>query len=183
MNRRSVQFAVVFLLLLAGLSALIRMPFVLEGLRDPLCAALARAASGLLGVFGVETVVSGTQIRGATGVTEVVYNCDGVGLLVIFLSATLAFPVKRLASIAAGIAFGTLVILAINVVRIAEPRLPGPGGVRARLRVPGHPGRRHRGDVARLGDLGPARGAPGAPGYLTRAVWVGTGAPPHARLA
>lgn len=119
MNRRSVQFAVVFLLLLAGLSALIRMPFVLEGLRDPLCAALARAASGLLGVFGVETVVSGTQIRGATGVTEVVYNCDGVGLLVIFLSATLAFPVKRLASIAAGIAFGTLVILAINVVRIA----------------------------------------------------------------
>lgn len=119
MNRRALRFAATFLVLLAAGTVLARTPWVLTELRDPLRVGLARTVSATLAPFGVETRVDGTHVYGSTGAVEIVYDCDGVGLAIFFLAATLAFPIRRPRDVLSGLAGGLLVIAVANVFRLA----------------------------------------------------------------
>lgn len=119
MNRRALRFAGTFLVLLAAGTVLARTPWVLTELRDPLRVGLARTVSATLVPFGVETRVVGARVLGDTGAVEIVYDCDGVGLAIFFVAATLAFPIRRRRDVLPGLAGGLLVIALANVFRLA----------------------------------------------------------------
>lgn len=118
MTRPVLRFQLLFLVLLGVLIGVARAPFVLETLRDPLCAGLAWAVSGLLHALGTANSVSESVVRGGGGAIQVVYDCDGVGLMCFFLAAALAFPVSRWRVALPGIAVGLLVIMLANLLRL-----------------------------------------------------------------
>jgi exosortase H (IPTLxxWG-CTERM-specific) len=118
-NRRALRFAGTFLVLLVAGTVLARTPWALTELRDPLREGLARTVSATLVPFGVETRVVGTRVHGGTGAVEIVYDCDGVGLAIFFVAATLAFPIGRRRDVLPGLVGGLLVIALANVFRLA----------------------------------------------------------------
>lgn len=119
MRRSTVRFALTLLALLFALTVLARTPWMLREVRDPIRSGLAHAVSAVVGLFGHETQVEGFAVVGHGGTVEIVYDCDGVGLAVFFVSATLAAPISARLRIVPGIAWGVLVIGSLNVVRLA----------------------------------------------------------------
>ncbi len=113
-----IRFALVFLLWLAALGALAQTPWVLAWIRDPICAALARATSLALGLFGVETTLRDTLVIGPSGAVRIVYECDGVMLICFFAAGVLAFPKRDWRGALRAALAGAAVILAANFARV-----------------------------------------------------------------
>lgn len=119
MSGPALRFALLFPALLAVLTVLVRTPWVLETLRDPLCAGLAQAVGALLSLVGTGSRVEGTLVSLPGGAIEIVYDCDGVGLACFFVAAALAFPQVRWRLGLPGLGLGILVITAANLFRLS----------------------------------------------------------------
>lgn len=113
------RFPLLFLAWLVGLTLVAQSSWVLEYVRNPLCAGLAHATGWTLDLGGVETTVRGTTIiaRGG-GAVRIVPDCDGVVLLCYFVAAVLAFPKRRPLALLPSVGLGLLLIFAVNVLRV-----------------------------------------------------------------
>ena len=81
--------------------------------------ALAVVASGILNLFGQDTVVLGTTVQSTAFGITVVTACTGLFLTGLFLIAVMAFP-TRWRSKAIGVGIGVGGIFIVNIVRLVS---------------------------------------------------------------
>jgi exosortase/archaeosortase family protein len=112
------RFALVFGVWLSALGLLAQTPWVVRWVRDPICAALARATSLALGLVGVETTARDTLILGPSGGVRIVAECDGVMLLCFFAAGVLAFPKRSPGAALRAALVPAAAILAANFARV-----------------------------------------------------------------
>ena len=114
------RFIIIFLACLAVFSVVLRLSVVDTHFTVPVTGLVARASSAVLNLFGVDTTVDGTILRGSSGFAVNILNgCNGVYIMAILISAVIAFPStwrQKLAGLAAGIAG----IQIVNVARIVS---------------------------------------------------------------
>lgn len=80
---------------------------------------LALISSGILNVFGQDTVVVGTTVQSSLFGISVVTACTGIFITGLFLIAVAAFPTRWLAKlIGAGIGIGGIFV--VNIVRLVS---------------------------------------------------------------
>jgi exosortase/archaeosortase family protein len=119
----------------------------------------ARVSNVMLNWLGQVTTVTGSSIFSGRFSIDVRRGCDAIEPSVLFLSGVLAFPSPFLRKLP-GIVIGTLVLLAVNLVRIVSLFLTGvyyPKGLscdaRGRLANPLYPpGHRLLGALDSVGD-------------------------------
>ena len=99
-------------------------PFFKHKLFPSYLRANAEAAAVILNVLGHPTIVSGRTVSAGGFAIDVSRGCDGIEPSVLFAALLLAFPCP-LARKIPGILIGTLLLLAINLVRIASLFLIG----------------------------------------------------------
>ena len=77
----------------------------------------ATMASKIINLLGGSTIASGTLIQSNDFVANIVIECTGIGPIIIYVSAVVAYPATKRAKIA-GAAAGAVVLTAVNLVRI-----------------------------------------------------------------
>jgi len=78
----------------------------------------AKLAAGLLALLGSEVVAEGAAIHSPTVSLQIRYGCDAIFPSALFVAAVLASPVPFRSRLP-GLLIGTVVLLGINIVRIA----------------------------------------------------------------
>ena len=107
------RFAVLLVLFAYGMS----LRPVNDAAVVPFTSLVARAAAGVLNVFGEGVRVEGTQIRSADFSVDVENGCNGLETALLLAAAVLAFPASWRAR-ALGLVLGFAGIQAINLVRV-----------------------------------------------------------------
>jgi len=101
--------------MLAALIVIAGSETVMNGIQR----ALALISSGILNLFGQNTVVFGTTVQSSAFGISVVTACTGVFITGLFLIAVMAFPVRWVSKlIGAGIGIGGIFL--VNVVRLVS---------------------------------------------------------------
>jgi exosortase H (IPTLxxWG-CTERM-specific) len=77
----------------------------------------AMLSGGILGLIGLENTRFGTLVQFRAGGMEVISECSGVYVAILFAAGVLAFPAAWRAKLK-GVVLGVLVIFAINVLRL-----------------------------------------------------------------
>lgn len=119
----TLRFGLTFAALMAAYYAVAEVPFF-DRILLQLLQWNAAASAALLNLLGQHTHTNGTVIRSVRFATNVQRGCDAVEPAWFFAAAVLAFPAPWKSRLKA-IAMGTLLIGAINVVRIATLFLIG----------------------------------------------------------
>ena len=117
------RFGLSFAVLMAAYYAVVLVPFF-DRLLLMVLHWNAVASGAFLNVLGQDTHTSGTVIRSARFATNIQRGCDAVEPAWFFAAAVLAFPAPW-KSKGLAIAVGTLVIAAVNVIRIVTLFLIG----------------------------------------------------------
>lgn len=116
--RPALRFLVVFLGLASGLFLLYRLSEVTHAFR-----AVNELNAGLSGVVlsaaGVANTRMGTTLQFESGGFDVISECSGVYVAILFAAAVLAFPAPWRAR-ALGLAAGLLLLFGINILRLAS---------------------------------------------------------------
>ncbi len=119
---RRVRFLVTFAVCGGALLTLYSFPYAEDGLREVWFArylsAYARLAGAFLHLFDPAVHVVGREIVGRVSLA-VAKNCDAMDVNILFVAAVVAFP-ARWSRRALGVAAGTALLTAVNVVRIAS---------------------------------------------------------------
>ncbi len=124
-RRPEARFLVTFAVLLAGGFALLAWNPVNDHVVEPFTAGVAKASAALLNLLGQGVRQEGSMLRNDRFAVNVLNGCNGVETLVIFWSAVVAFPVATWRARLAGLLLGSVVIQAINLVRVAALFLTG----------------------------------------------------------
>ena len=114
-----VRFAILFLVLLAGLFVLCLLPPVERAFVEPFTAGLAQVCTWLVSVFDTDVVTMGKEIR-STGngfAITIERGCNGIEAMIVLTAAVLAFPSTWKQKLA-GLGIGFVAIQGLNVVRI-----------------------------------------------------------------
>ncbi len=98
------------------LSVLLQVPWVQEQVQNPYTRFIARLDGWILGAMGIPVTVSGTLVRQGNYAVEIKRGCDGLDVLILFLSAVAAYPFSW-KSRAAGILLGGILIFFLNLIR------------------------------------------------------------------
>ncbi|MFA7344350.1 MAG: hypothetical protein WC003_08610 [Terrimicrobiaceae bacterium] len=117
-KRPIIRFVCLFGLFMGIFHALLLIPAVDRAMYDYL-AANAWISHALLNLFGFGTVLNQTQISSGDFSIVVRRGCDAVEPAALFASAVLAFPAPWEKK-ALGIVAGSLVLLAVNILRIVS---------------------------------------------------------------
>ena len=111
-----------FVLLFGLFLGLFELVFVLPVVKNQLFPAYLRwnavASGALLGIFEDSVVTHGNSIAGRYSLT-IERGCDALDPSALFLAGVLAFPSALMAKLP-GMFFGTLCLMALNLVRIAS---------------------------------------------------------------
>ncbi len=109
-----------FLLKFAGsilvLSILLQLPWVQENLQHPYTRLIARWDGVILSSFGIPVTVDGTLVKEGDYVVEIRRGCDGLDVLILFVSAVLAYPFPWKRQLL-GLLYGSAIIFFLNLVR------------------------------------------------------------------
>lgn len=101
--------------MLAGLIILAGNEMVMNGIQRT----LALISSGILNLFGQNTVVIGTTVQSSIFGISVVTACTGIFITGLFLIAVIAFPTRWLPKmIGAGIGIGGIFL--VNIIRLVS---------------------------------------------------------------
>ena len=77
----------------------------------------AIVSGGILGVIGLDNTRYGTTVQFRSGGMEVISECSGVYVAILFSAGVLAFPASWRLRVR-GVVLGVLAIFAINIVRL-----------------------------------------------------------------
>ena len=110
---------------LALLGGLAQTSWILRHLRLPLRHWLASSSSWAISLLGIESHTRDTTVFAGSFAAQIVPDCDGLVLVVLFLAAVLSFPTRpTLRQIAPTLA-GLAIVVALNWVRVFALVLTG----------------------------------------------------------
>ena len=112
-------FVTLFVVLLAIFYAITFIPYVEQDVIPAYTRLNARVSVGVLNLFGEGAKASGTSVSSNRFSVDIKHGCDAVAPSALFIAAVLAFP-GTLRSKIPGILVGTLVLAAINIIRIVS---------------------------------------------------------------
>jgi exosortase/archaeosortase family protein len=107
-----------FFLLLLCFYAIYTTPAFEQHLLQPLVNIQSEIASSFLNLFGMETTVEQSLLRGRDAVLNNAKGCDGIEATVLFLIGVLLMPFPWSSKLI-GVAGGSLILFLLNIVRIA----------------------------------------------------------------
>lgn len=110
-------FVGVFVLLMGVFYAVTFLPFVNKGVMQWLQETNARASVAVLNIFGEGAKAIDTNITSSRYSVNIKHGCDAIEPIALFVAAVLAFPAP-LRTKWPGLLIGTLVLTALNIVRI-----------------------------------------------------------------
>ena len=117
----ALRFVVVLVVLLAVFNYVYYVAFVRGDWLDGYLKLSAKFSGAILTALGESIHVSGTSVSSSRFAMQVAPGCDALQAIALFVLAVIAFPVKAsMMSRLVPIFLGTLVLLAINFVRIAS---------------------------------------------------------------
>ena len=108
---------VIFVLVAAGLHALISIPWLQVHGIEPYTRAVAAASRGLLGLFDGSIEGTGNVIRGGGYAIQVLNVCNGTDLFVLYTAAVLAFPAPPVCRLV-GLLVGLPALALLNLLRV-----------------------------------------------------------------
>jgi exosortase/archaeosortase family protein len=120
----TLRFVATFLLVLLSLYGLSRTPFFVSGLSPASLSANAVVAAAILNLLGEEAVATGNAIDGRRLVLTLWNACDALEPIGLYVAAVAASPVGASLKVL-GFAGGSLLILAVNQLRIVSLYLAG----------------------------------------------------------
>jgi len=85
----------------------------------PFTDGIVRVSAAVLRGLGEPAVADGTRLKSSAFAVDVKNGCNGVEAMLILVAAVLAFPAGWKARLA-GVAIGTLVLQALNLVRVVS---------------------------------------------------------------
>ncbi len=110
-------FVGVFVLLMGIFYAVTFIPFMQKTFLPGMLKINARASVAVLNVFGEQAQAIDTTISSKRNSVNIAHGCDAIEPIALFVAAVLAFPAP-LRSKWPGLLIGTLVLTALNIVRI-----------------------------------------------------------------
>jgi exosortase H (IPTLxxWG-CTERM-specific) len=122
--RPEARFLIVFLLVLAASFSLLAWTPVNDHLVEPFTGIIARVSGGALNLLGQHVTRTGTVLQSARFGVNIRNGCNGVEAMVILLAAIVAFPASWRAR-GIGLVLGTVVIQAVNLLRVVALFLTG----------------------------------------------------------
>lgn len=123
-SRTRNQFILVFMLVVGGYLGLSTLAWVDQHLVSPVLKVSAFGASGLLNLFGVDTVAEGYLVKGKEFKVAVRSGCDPIAPIALMAGAILGFPAPARRKWI-GIAVGSILLFVLNLVRVATLFLTG----------------------------------------------------------
>lgn len=124
LDRRQVQFLVLFVVLLGGGFTLLSLNAVDAAFVVPFTAVVAKLSGWLLDVIGQDVTMRGTQILSDRFAVDIKNGCNGLETVVVFGAAVLAFPASWRSRLL-GLVGGVIAIQVINLVRVVALFLTG----------------------------------------------------------
>ena len=103
----------------AGMLALLLVIAGNERIMNSIARTLALTSSGILNLFGQNTVVAGTTVQSSVFGISVVTACTGIFITGLFLIAVVAFPTRWFAKLI-GVGIGVGGIFLVNIVRLVS---------------------------------------------------------------
>lgn len=113
------RFVTVFILLLGGFYACTFLPALQKDFLPKLQRANAVVSTGVLNMFGEGATNRDTNINSPRYAINIAHGCDAIEPIALFMAAVLAFPTRWRPKVP-GLLAGTLVLAAMNVVRIVS---------------------------------------------------------------
>jgi exosortase H (IPTLxxWG-CTERM-specific) len=112
-------FVLLFVVLMAVFYAITFIPVVNQDIFPAYMRFNAKLSVVVINVFGEGATASGTAVTSSRFSVDIRHGCDAVAPSALFIAAVLAFP-GTLRSKVPGILVGTLVLAAINIIRIVS---------------------------------------------------------------
>lgn len=110
-------FVGVFVLLMALFYALSFADFMEQRALPGLMRVNARASAVVLNLFGEGAQADGTTLQSKRFSVNIAHGCDAIEPIALFVAAVIAFPAPWMTKLP-GLLIGTLVLTALNIVRI-----------------------------------------------------------------
>lgn len=92
--------------------------FFVEHLSKPILSVQAHLSSGLLNIFGMDTVATSGAISNSDFSVNIAKGCDGIEATALFIFAILVFPIAFKRKVP-GVVAGVSVLFIVNLIRIA----------------------------------------------------------------
>lgn len=110
-------FVGLFVLLMGAFYAVTFIPYVNKEVMESLQKANTWASAVVLNIFGEGASADGTTLRSKRNSVNIAHGCDAIEPIALFVAAVIAFPSPWLKMLP-GLLIGTLVLTALNIVRI-----------------------------------------------------------------
>jgi exosortase H (IPTLxxWG-CTERM-specific) len=117
-TRPGARFLLLFVVLVLGLSLLIRVAWFNESVLGPYTKFITSIAGDLLELIGVPVEVTGSIISHPAFSVDIRHGCDGLEATLLLVCATIAYPFVSLRRRWLALGSGCLVIFILNMVRI-----------------------------------------------------------------
>jgi len=117
MKRQRILFLAKFFALIVTLYVILALRPVDAAFVTPFSAAITHVSGAVLNLTGQEVAVKGTLMSSPTFAVDVKNGCNGLEAMLLIVSAMIAFPATWKSRLT-GIALGSLLIQAVNVIRI-----------------------------------------------------------------
>jgi len=128
-NPVMVRFLAGLVLIALFLSALLQLSWTRNHIQLPYTRFLAALNGQILNSIGVPVSVQDTVVRQADYAVEIKQGCDGLDVVILFLSAVIAYPFSWKSRLTA-ILYGSLLIFILNLLRTVALFLIGRGSDR-----------------------------------------------------